>query len=342
MAKKRSTSRAVRKPSPRYGIAEWYGNDIGAMTPAQRQACGRLAVRQDQKAEVVDAPVCPFLSTLVPDARCNKTGGVCSIRRFDSDGKPVPNESVVTVCPNRFLQYLSSGESLFDWISDKMLDKPNATIVKETPFLRKIAERRKADVAKNMSLEAKEESKKAGRIDWIVVDPSTVESGELAWCAVETQALYFSGGKMRAEFDAYAQAPSETLYPKGKRRPDYRSSGPKRLWPQLDVKVPVLRNWGKKVVVVVDKFFFESMNSLVDPFPRARTDKEKRDNADVAWFVVDYDSQMKMTKFDLVFTNLESSRHALNATEPLSKEEFTRGLREVMANPRRSKKVFKA
>jgi len=171
-----------------------------------------------------------------------------------------------------------------------MLDLPRATVVKETPFLRKITEHRQSAVeTEDMELEAKEEAKKAGRIDWIVVDPASVEGGELLWCAIETQALYFSGGKMRAEFDAYANAPSETLYPRGKRRPDYRSSGPKRLWPQLDVKVPVLRNWGKKVVVVVDRYFFESMNRLVDPFPRARTDRERRDNADIAWFVVDYD-----------------------------------------------------
>ena len=59
----------------------------------------------------------------------------------------------------------------------------------------------------------------------------------------------------------------------GRRRPDYRSSGPKRLSPQLDVKVPVLRNWGKKVVVVIDRFFYDNMNTLADAYPRARNDR---------------------------------------------------------------------
>ena len=45
---------------------------------------------------------------------------------------------------------------------------------------------------------------------------------------------------MRPEFDAYAVSPTPVLFPVGRRRPDYRSSGPKRLSPQRDVKVPVL------------------------------------------------------------------------------------------------------
>ncbi len=146
---------------------------------------------------------------------------------------------------------------------------------------------------------------------------------------------------MRAEFDAYAHAPSQVLFPRGKRRPDYRSSGPKRLWPQLDVKVPVLRNWGKKVVIVVDRFFYENMNTLIDPFPRARNDKERRDNADVAWFIVDYGEDMRLTASDIIYTTLDSSRSALNATEPLSKDDFTHNLKHVMADDSKTNKVFK-
>ena len=71
----------------------------------------------------------------------------------------------------------------------------------------------------------------------------------------------------------HAAAPSPVLYPVGKRRPDYRSSGPKRLSPQLDVKVPVLRNWGKKVVVVIDRYFFDNMNELTDAYAIARNDR---------------------------------------------------------------------
>nr|VFJ93783.1 MAG: Restriction endonuclease NotI [Candidatus Kentron sp. H]VFJ94498.1 MAG: Restriction endonuclease NotI [Candidatus Kentron sp. H]VFK00996.1 MAG: Restriction endonuclease NotI [Candidatus Kentron sp. H] len=169
-----------------------------------------------------------------------------------------------------------------------------------------------------------------------------MDASELEWCAVEIQALYFSGDKMCSEFEAYASAPSPVLFPNGRRRPDYRSSGPKRLAPQLDVKVPVLRNWGKRISIVIDRFFYDNMNTLVDAYPRARNDQERIDNSEVAWFIVDYDEAMKMKKSTVVFTTLESSRSALNATEPLSKVDFIRELRQVIDNPSRSNRVFKA
>jgi hypothetical protein len=147
---------------------------------------------------------------------------------------------------------------------------------------------------------------------------------------------------MRLEFDAYLKNAETTLYPVAHRRPDYRSSGPKRLSPQLDVKVPVLRNWGKKVVVVIDRFFYDNMNSLADAFPRAKNDKERRDNADVVWFVVDYNDQNQLKESVVIYTTLDSSRRALNATEPLSKSDFTINLKSVISDKSRANKVFKA
>jgi len=334
----------------RYGIAEWFGHDITKMTPSHRQAIAEIASAQDRHGNLSSAPVCPFLSSLVPGALCNKASGVCSIRKFDSGpggvGVPIKGDKIVTVCPSRFLQPLKGKGSLFQWISEKMLDVSNPTVVKETPFLRKVLNLEDTFKADNENLDRacsqEEKSKKAGRIDWILVNPNTMNYYELEWCAVETQALYFSGSKMRLEFDAYSQMPSQVLFPIGKRRPDYRSSGPKRLSPQLDVKVPVLRNWGKKVVVVVDRFFYENMNALEDAFPRARDDIERRSNSEVTWFVVDFDDELNLSASNIVFTTLESSRRALNATEPLSKEEFTRVLKAVIGDNSRTHKVFKA
>ena len=335
----------ARAPQPRYGIAEWFGRDITRLTPEERQAFGQLAAKQDETGNLSEAHPCPFLATLIPSARCNKASGVCAIRRYapgpGASGVTVGGEKIVTVCPSRFLQHVAEGQSLFAWIADKMLDIASPTVVKETPFLRKVSDATKADEA-NEGEPDEDEGKKAGRIDWILVNPGTMTAGELEWCAVETQALYFSGDKMRPEFDAYAAAPSPVLYPVGKRRPDYRSSGPKRLSPQLDVKVPVLRNWGKKVVVVIDRFFFDNMNALTDAYARARNDQERRDNADVVWFVVDFDANMHLRPSTVVFTTLESSRRALNATEPLSKADFTRELKAVIDDGNRTNKVFKA
>lgn len=333
----------ARDPMPRYGIAEWFGNDITTMTNDERQRYGQLALKQDATGDISNAPICPFLATLVPGSKCNKASGVCSIRRYalgpNESGKPVLSDKVVTVCPSRFLQTLDNGKTLFVWIAEKMLDADDPTVVKETPFLRKVSD---TNARGTVPADEEGEGKKAGRIDWIIVNPSSMDSGELEWCAIETQALYFSGDKMRPEFDAYAKTPSPVLFPIGRRRPDYRSSGPKRLSPQLDVKVPVLRNWGKKVVIVIDRYFYDNMNALVDAYPRARNDQEKRDNSDVVWFVVDYDDALNMIASEVIYTSLESSRRALNATEPLSKADFTRDLKKVINDSSRANKVFKA
>lgn len=326
----------ARSPAPRYGIAEWYGKDIAAMTPTEREQCARVATAQDETGDLGDAPACPFLSTLKPNSLCNKTGGVCSIRKYtrnaDGSGCAAASEKVVTVCPSRFLEATMDGQTIFNWVGEKMLDTDKPTIVKETPFLRTISNTSSSD----------NEDRKAGRIDWIVVNAESMDSSDLEWCAIETQAVYFSGDRMRLEFNAYRDDPSKIIYPIGRRRPDYRSSGPKRLSPQLGVKVPVLRNWGKKVVVVIDRFFYDSMNDLADAFPSAGNDTERRDNAEVVWFVVDYNSDLGLVKDMVVYTSLDKSRLALDATAPLSKADFTANLREVIVDLSRSNKVFKA
>jgi len=48
-------------------------------------------------------------------------------------------------------------------------------------------------------------------------------------------------------------------------------------------------------------------------------EQERLDHSDVVWFVVDYDDKLNMVADTVIFTTLESSRQALNATEPLSK-----------------------
>jgi len=101
------------------------------------------------------------------------------------------------------------------------------------------------------------------------------------------------------------------------------------------VKVPVLRNWGKKVVILIDRFFFDNMNVLEDAYPRARNDQERRDNADVVWFVIDYDAELRLAPSKVLFTTLDSSRRAVNATEPLCKADFTRNLKQVISNSSR-------
>ena len=77
-----------------------------------------------------------------------------------------------------------------------------------------------------------------GRIDNVLVHPSR---NPIDWCALELQAVYFSGRSMSNEFKMLSEKEMEALpYPAVHRRPDWRSSGPKRLLPQLQTKVPII------------------------------------------------------------------------------------------------------
>jgi hypothetical protein len=154
-----------------------------------------------------------------------------------------------------------------------------------------------------------------GRIDNVLVIPG---SSPLKWCPVEIQAVYFSGDKMDFEFEAAKTSTATGVpFPEGRRRPDYRSSGPKRLMPQLLVKVPTLRRWGKKMAVVVDEDFFGEMGRM----------EPARDlsNCDVAWFIVGFtERQGKFTleRRQVFLTTLESSQSGLVAARPVSQQEF--------------------
>ena len=94
------------------------------------------------------------------------------------------------------------------------------------------------------------------------------------WFALEIQAVYFSGDEAATESREYltSRAVPEVH---GRRRPDFRSSSAKRLLPQLEVKVPTLTRWGKKLVVVTDVPFLKSMPAI-----RQANDLS---NADICW-----------------------------------------------------------
>lgn len=128
---------------------------------------------------------------------------------------------------------------------------------------------------------------------------------------------------MANEFAMLAQGETEALqFPAKQRRPDWRSSGPKRLLPQLQTKVPTIRTWGKKVAVVIDEAFFSSLANL---------DRERHlSNAEIVWFVVGYDARpggWTLVPREVVYTKLDASVKALTGGVPLSKERFEEQLR---------------
>jgi len=50
--------------------------------------------------------------------------------------------------------------------------------------------------------------------------------------------------------------------------------------PQLQIKVPTISRWGKKMAVVVDKSFWQSMSPM-NPVKHLS-------NSDIVWFIMDY------------------------------------------------------
>lgn len=316
----------VPNTSKRYGIAEWYGNDLVELSPLERVAFAEQAFAERSRIPVTSLP-CPFASSLRPDSLCNKSGGVCSARPYvrGADGEGVPGKGIVTLCPSRFLQ---DGD-LLKWVAEVMLGSSEGILaIKETPFLRRTG-----------ALLDSESESKAGRIDWIFVDPATLDSSSLRWCALETQSLYFSGHNMTDDFERYRSSGS-IIFPSKNRRPDYRSGGPKRLSPQLAIKVPLLARWGIKSAVLVDRFFFNEM-SLIQEIDYEGHD-DKLAEAEVVWFVCDYSGEGKLARGTVHYSSLADSITALNAAQPIGKKDFVANLGKAVKNPRNENtKYFK-
>jgi hypothetical protein len=98
-------------------------------------------------------------------------------------------------------------------------------------------------------------TKKIGKVDFLL---AKIENGEAVdFAALEIQAVYTSGTTIRPYFDHFIE--TGELQEEGKRRTDFRSSGPKRLMPQLALKVPIFRRWGKRFFVAVDSAFHAEM-----------------------------------------------------------------------------------
>lgn len=76
---------------------------------------------------------------------------------------------------------------------------------------------------------------------------------------VEIQSVYVSGN-IRSPFEAYVENPKENAFMNWKKRkyyprPDFLFSSRKPLVPQMIYKGQILKAWGKRLAVVVDKHF---------------------------------------------------------------------------------------
>jgi len=276
----------------RYGIGEWYGRRFTTLSPEDRKRYAQLkGIKKEE---------CPFR----PDkGMCNKEGGVCSLQAYTKgeNGVVKPDAKqpdLVTLCPSRFWEQNIVFRAVGKWV----LGTSSPTIVKEVGFLKRV--KRTGEVT----------SKMVGRIDAVLIKTSKEEKiGD--WCALEMQAVYISGQSIEHEFKAIENEPGKILFPVHNHRPDFRSSAPKRLMPQLQIKVPSLRRWGKKMAVVVDKPFYNSSAPIQEAASLS--------NADIAWIIIDYngpDGQLRVNK--ITYTTLESSIVGLTAGEPVTKQQF--------------------
>ncbi len=208
----------------RFGTAELYGFDLAALPPAR--------VRELSSAKNKDVS-CPFKPQEAgePQPKCSKKGGVCSLRQYTQEdtGTVTGIGGPVTTCPQRFLER----NLIFEWVGETLLGTKTPAVISELPFL---------------MAETETENEKAdavGKIDKVLVNS---EGTVLRWCALEMQAVYFSGMSMENDFKLMRTWPGPGMpFPRVQRRPDFRSSGPKRLMPQLQIKVPTINSCGREI-----------------------------------------------------------------------------------------------
>lgn len=269
-------------------------------------------------------PNCPFRPAVgVSPQKCTKQSGVCSLRLYGLKADQTVNVvggddgQLRCVCPYRFWE----GNVVQEWIGSILLGTSAPLVVSEVPFL-------KPEIAAEISHSAEDESGSVGRIDQVLIHPNT---DPLKWCALEMQAVYFSGPALSDDFPAFADATTAGIpYPKRIRRPDYRSSGPKRLMPQLQIKVPTLRRWGKKMAVVVDESFFRSLGRMDDVHDVS--------NSDIAWFIVGFDEsgpRAKLVPRTVRFTTLERAVEGLTAGTPVTLDKFESEIQERLKRRKR-------
>ena len=286
----------------RYGVGELYGFDLSHL-PADQ-------VRKLSSAKHTKVP-CPFKPREAGQSipKCSKQGGVCSLRQYakGKSNRVTPLGFPVTTCPQRFLER----NLIFEWVGETLLGTKKPLVISELPFLMSDGE-------------TGESGDPVGMIDKVLVNPAGTT---LTWCALEMQAVYFSGKSMENDFKLMRRwTTKEIPFPQAHRRPDFRSSGPKRLMPQLQIKVPTISRWGKKMAVVVDKAFWESLSTM----------RETRDvsNSEIAWFVVSYvsagEGRFTLQRHEVHFTTLSHAVEGLTGGTPMSLATFESEIRARM------------
>ena len=101
--------------------------------------------------------------------------------------------------------------------------------------------------------------------------------------------------------------------------------------PQLQVKVPTLRRWGSKMVVPVDRPFFDAVGGVSPGFSR------DLDDGDVIWLVPELarndDGRWRLTRGHWEVLTLETTVDKLLAAETVRRGKFEDDLRMTLLPP---------
>ena len=281
----------------RYGIAEWYGRPFVDLSPSERRRFAGQAL-----GNVADQPPCPFQ---LGRPTCSKSGGVCSLQRYESDDDRIGGAlgTPVTMCPRRF----EEGQLLVRWLAEIVgFSDAEAMVAREVPFM--------------LSTDT---AKPAGKIDLVV---ARVDGSALSWYGLEIQAVYFSGKGMQSQFEALREdRGARPPFPNAQRRPDWRSSSAKRLMPQLQVKVSTVTRWHSKMAVAVDRPFFDAIGG-----PSASPSHDRNDG-DIVWLVPELKREgpggFELTRGHWEVLTLDASSDKLLAAKTIKREAFEDTLR---------------
>jgi len=171
--------------------------------------------------------------------------------------------------------------------------------------------------------------KTAGHID-IVLVAYDKQGHVIDFGAIEVQAVYISGN-IRAPFEYYTGNPEkrQNLNWQGKPnypKPDYLSSSRKRLIPQVLYKGGILKSWGRKQAVVLQKRFFQTLPHM------PVVDAEK---ADIAWLLYELKHATQGNRFTLVkeeaiYTEFRPALDRIISPEPGDVKDFIEVLQEKL------------
>ena len=253
------------------------------------------------------AKCCPFRA-----GKCTKSSkadpiGICSL----SDGI-----DAVSLCPVRFIER-----------DVPFMDAARLAFGKHVRF-GVFPEIRVLHVAANTE---GGRARKIGKVDYLL---GKIENGTVVdFAALEVQAVYFSGKEIRSPLRYYLDKRRLDLS-NSDRRPDFRSSAQKRLMPQLNLKVPVFRRWGKKFFVVVDSRFFKELPTFHTTTPS---------NSELTWLtypIVKSDTDFSLGDAKVVFSEWDEVRNALREGTPPEPAEIIVELQAKLGRHRNPPRVL--